>query len=193
MFCFLKSSILLFSQLSSYLLDIVKGFHDDKRCEKYCRKYKNWFDQELPDCQFKGNKSKIRSLIRKLHFNADGSVNLTVDYFNELKSKNREQKKELDELKKQTEITEKLSEKLLAENKELKKKLDEHKKQTENTEKLSKKLLAENREQKKELDEHKKFVEMLRNLLFICIFLVPIFFFQCLFLNVYDFIFFGAS
>ena len=85
------------------------------------------------------------SLIRKVHINDDGSVNLTVDYFkNELVSENRELKKKLDEPKKQTENTEKVSEKLLAENRELKKKLDEHKKQTENTEKLSKKISRKN-------------------------------------------------
>ena len=66
---------------------------------------------------------------------------------------------------------------LVSENRELKKELDEPKKKTENTEKLSKNLLAENREQKKKLDEHKKFDEMLLKLLFICISLVLIFMF----------------
>ena len=32
------------------------------------------FGQELPDCQFKGNKSKIMNLIRKVKIDADGSV-----------------------------------------------------------------------------------------------------------------------
>merc|ERR1711894_836132 len=48
--------------------------HDNEKCEEYCRRYKIFFDQELPDCQFKGNKSKIQSLIRKVHIDADGSV-----------------------------------------------------------------------------------------------------------------------
>ena len=43
-------------------------------CKKYCKKYKRYFGQELPACQFKGNKSKIQSLIRKVHIDADGSV-----------------------------------------------------------------------------------------------------------------------
>ena len=36
--------------------------------------YKDIFSQELPDCQFKGNKSKIQNLIRKVHIDGDGSV-----------------------------------------------------------------------------------------------------------------------
>ena len=53
------------------LQDIEKGNHDDEKCEKYCKKYKEEFDQELPNCQFKGNKSKIQDLIRKVHFDVD--------------------------------------------------------------------------------------------------------------------------
>ena len=56
------------------LQDIEKGNHDDQRCEEYCNDYKERFGQELPDCQFKGNKSKIQSLLRKVHIDADGSV-----------------------------------------------------------------------------------------------------------------------
>ena len=54
--------------------DIEKGNHDDYRCDKYCKKYKRDFGQELPDCEFKGNKSKIQNLIRKVQIDADGSV-----------------------------------------------------------------------------------------------------------------------
>ena len=43
-------------------------------CKEYCQSYKIVFDQELPACQFKGNKSKIQSLIRKVHIDADGIV-----------------------------------------------------------------------------------------------------------------------
>ena len=53
------------------LQDIEKGNHDDEKCEKYCKKYKEEFDQELPNCQFKGNKSKIQDLIRKVHIDVD--------------------------------------------------------------------------------------------------------------------------
>ena len=56
------------------LQDIEKGNHDDKECEYYCNDYKERFGQELPDCQFKGNKSKIQNLLRKVHIDADGSV-----------------------------------------------------------------------------------------------------------------------
>ena len=58
----------------SKLQNIEKGNHDDKECDKYCKDYKDKFGQELPDCQFKGNKSKIESLIRLLHIDADGKV-----------------------------------------------------------------------------------------------------------------------
>ena len=60
------------SVISSKLQDIEKGIHDDKYCEDYCQEYKKEFGQELPDCQFKGNKSKIQNLIRKVHIDADG-------------------------------------------------------------------------------------------------------------------------
>ena len=58
------------SQLSRMLQDIEKGNHDDEKCEEYCYRYNDWFDQELLDCQFKGNKSKIQNLIRKVHISA---------------------------------------------------------------------------------------------------------------------------
>ena len=56
------------------LQDIEKGNHDDKAYEEYCNDYKRHFGQELPDCQFKGNKSKIQNLIRKVHIDEDGIV-----------------------------------------------------------------------------------------------------------------------
>ena len=56
------------------LQDIEKGRHDDKACKEYCKEHKNRFDQELPDCQFKGNKSKIKNLLRKLYIDSDGNV-----------------------------------------------------------------------------------------------------------------------
>ena len=85
------------------LQDIEKGNHDDKKCEEYCEQYERkfgqkpeyWsaalrsgaprgrsagrsatpiFQQKLPNCQFKGNKSKIQGLIRKVHIDSDGSV-----------------------------------------------------------------------------------------------------------------------
>ena len=71
---FLKWRFLLSSELSKLLQDIGKGSHDNEKCELYYRRYKDSFGQELPDCQFKGNKSKIQSLIRKVHIDADGSV-----------------------------------------------------------------------------------------------------------------------
>ena len=54
--------------------DIEKGNHDDEACEEYCQKYKEEFGQELPDCQFKGNKSKIKNLLRKLYIDSGGNV-----------------------------------------------------------------------------------------------------------------------
>ena len=67
LFCFLKWYFLLSSELSSKLQDIEKGNHDDEACEEYCDEYEEEFSQELADCQFKGNKSKIQKLIRKVH------------------------------------------------------------------------------------------------------------------------------
>ena len=74
LFCFLKWSFLLSSEYSKLLQDIEEGKHDNEKCERYCRNYKYRFGQELPDCQFKGNQSKIQSLIRKVKIDADGSV-----------------------------------------------------------------------------------------------------------------------
>ena len=46
-----------------------------KHCKIYrYKRYKDTFGQELPDCQFKGNKSKIQKLIKKVHVDANGSV-----------------------------------------------------------------------------------------------------------------------
>ena len=56
------------------LQDIEKGKHDDYRCKEYCRKYKEKFGQDLSDCQFKGNKSKIQNLLQNVHIHEDGSV-----------------------------------------------------------------------------------------------------------------------
>ena len=62
-----------FRKTTSLLQEIEKGNHDDKACEIYCIEYKEEFDQEL-DCQFKGNKSKIQNLIRKVKIDLDGNV-----------------------------------------------------------------------------------------------------------------------
>ena len=56
------------------LQDIEKGNHNDKTCEEYCKRYTERFGQKIPDCQFKGNKSKIQNLLRKVHIHEDGSV-----------------------------------------------------------------------------------------------------------------------
>ena len=56
------------------LQDIEKGNHDDQACKEYCQRYKEEFGYELPDCQFKGNKSKIQNLIRKVVIDEDGCV-----------------------------------------------------------------------------------------------------------------------
>ena len=69
-----KWSILLSSEFSSILQEVEKGKHKNKKCESYCNEYKRVFGQELPDCQFKGNNSKIQNLIRKIHIDEDGSV-----------------------------------------------------------------------------------------------------------------------
>ena len=60
--------------VSKLLQEIEKGNHDNEACEEYCQKYKVRFKQELPDCQFKGNKSKIQKLIKKVHINENGIV-----------------------------------------------------------------------------------------------------------------------
>ena len=52
----------------------MEGNHDDKVCEEYWIDYKHRFGQELPNCQFKGNKSKIQKLVRKVKIDLDGNV-----------------------------------------------------------------------------------------------------------------------
>ena len=74
MFCFLNWSLLLSSRISDLLQDIEKGIHDDDSCENHRRKYKNNFRQDLPDCEYKGNKSKIQKLIRKVQIDESGIV-----------------------------------------------------------------------------------------------------------------------
>ena len=71
---FLRCFILPFSVVSSKLQDIEKGNHDDKVCEEYHKRYKHWYGKELPNCQFKSNKSQIQNLIRKVHVDANGSL-----------------------------------------------------------------------------------------------------------------------
>ena len=58
------------SDLSVFLNEIVKGKHDDNICNEYCRKYKDTWNQEI-HCQFKNDKSKIQSLVRKIHFKSE--------------------------------------------------------------------------------------------------------------------------
>ena len=52
-------------------------------CEEYCLKFKEnyvsydlWLqhkeNRELPDCQFRGNKSEIQRLLKKGHIDSDG-------------------------------------------------------------------------------------------------------------------------
>ena len=63
-----------FRKLSKLLQDIEKGNHNDYWCERYRKYYKRSFEQELPDCQFKGNKTKIKNLIRKHQIDPYGNV-----------------------------------------------------------------------------------------------------------------------
>ena len=60
--------------MSSQLQNIEKGNHADEECDRYCKRYKDHFDQELPDCQFKGNKSKIQHLLNKVVIDRVGNV-----------------------------------------------------------------------------------------------------------------------
>ena len=60
--------------MATNLQDIEKGHHDDKECEKYHQYYKMDFEQNLPDCEYKGNKSKIQKLIRKVQIDENGIV-----------------------------------------------------------------------------------------------------------------------
>ena len=67
-------SVILYESLTRAKTQLVIVTIDGKqRCEEYCGKYKDIFGQGLPDCQFKGNKSKIQNLLRKVHIDADGS------------------------------------------------------------------------------------------------------------------------
>ena len=54
------------------LQDIEKGKHDDEECEEYHKDYKETFDKDLEDCEYKGNPSKIQNLIRKIKIDANG-------------------------------------------------------------------------------------------------------------------------
>ena len=58
----------------SQLQNIEKGNHVDEECDSYCKRYRDLFDQELPDCQFKRKNNKIQGLLRKVHIGADGYV-----------------------------------------------------------------------------------------------------------------------
>ena len=51
---------------------IEKGKHDDEKCEKYHKLYKEEFGKDLEDCEYKGNKYKIQNLIRKIKIDANG-------------------------------------------------------------------------------------------------------------------------
>ena len=87
--------ILLSSKLSKLLQDIEKGNHDDKECDRYCKTYKDNFDQELPDCEFKGDKSKIQNLVKKIHIDIDGNMTEVqfVNLSDEPKKAEKEKKK----------------------------------------------------------------------------------------------------
>ena len=52
--------------------DIEQGNHDDEECENYHEKYEDHFEQELPDCEYEGNRSKIQKLLRKVQIDANG-------------------------------------------------------------------------------------------------------------------------
>ena len=75
---FSKMFFSFFSELSKLFQDIEKGIHNDKKCTKYYRDYKEKFHEfhqkNLPNCQFKGNKFKIQNLIRKIKIDLDGNV-----------------------------------------------------------------------------------------------------------------------
>ena len=65
--------ILHSSLLTDYLANIENGIHYDDECDSYCKRFEDRFDQVLPECRFKGNRSKIQGLITKVHVNADGT------------------------------------------------------------------------------------------------------------------------
>ena len=58
------------SDLSIFLNQILKGKHDVLSCNEYCRRYKATWNQEI-HCQFKDDKSKIQSLVRKIRFKSE--------------------------------------------------------------------------------------------------------------------------
>ena len=62
------------SWIKDKLQIIEEGKHDYQNCAKYSKRYKSTFGQDLPYCQFIGNKSKIQKLMRKLHIDADGNA-----------------------------------------------------------------------------------------------------------------------
>ena len=97
-------TICISSYISNILQEIEKGNHNDNLCECYRNKYRNRYGQELPDCEYKGNKSKVRNLIRKVHVTNESVIQNLSE---ELASAKR------------------IAKELLAENKELRKKLDE--------------------------------------------------------------------
>ena len=99
------------SYISNILQDIDKGTHNDKLCECYRNKYQNRYGQELPDDEFKGNKSKIQNLIRKVHVTEESVIlNLTAElasarrYSMELLAENKELRKKLDEANKRLSV-----------------------------------------------------------------------------------------
>ena len=74
MLCFQKLFLFLSRPISNYLQDIEKGKHDDEKCEEYHREYREQFGKDLEDCEYKGNKSKIQNLMRKIKIDAAGNV-----------------------------------------------------------------------------------------------------------------------
>ena len=91
---YINWSILHSSVFSKFLQDIEKGHHDDEGCEEYRKDYKKSFGRKLPDCEYRGKKSKIQKLIRKIHIDANGSV--TEIQFN---NKKNDEEKSLTKLK----------------------------------------------------------------------------------------------
>ena len=80
-------------------------------CNCYRIKYKHRYGQELQDCEYKGDKSKIRNLIRKVHVTNESVIqNLTEELASarrkstELLIENKELRKKLDELKRRLNV-----------------------------------------------------------------------------------------
>ena len=63
------------------LQEIEIGNHVDKRCKEYCRRYTKKFGQKLPKCKFKGNKSIIQDLIRKIHIDDWNPICIIKSFF----------------------------------------------------------------------------------------------------------------